>query len=99
MPQKSSKTPVAKLIDNWPSRATLAEDLGGSVMSVHHMASRNVVPHKYRYPMAQSALRRGLPVTMDDIVKAASSHVSQNGNDLPIVQPQGKEIPARGDAA
>lgn len=60
---------VRDLIDIWPSRKDLAGDIGASVARVHKWAQAGAIPARFHQLLLDAAVRRGLPVTAEIIVR------------------------------
>lgn len=66
----SRMTTFRDIIDLWPSRIALADDIsrGGRRVSaavVHKWAQRNRIPAEHDLRLAQAAAERGLPVDLE----------------------------------
>ncbi len=68
-------TDIRSLVNLWPTRAALAEDLMRccpsltvSTGQVHKWAEKGSIPNKYHHPLLVSARVRGFEVTADLIV-------------------------------
>lgn len=55
MPEK----PITTLIDAWPTRKVLAEELGASEAQVHKWAKFGRIPSEWQFPMVEAARRNG----------------------------------------
>lgn len=68
-PMSDAPTTVRELIDLWPSRRELADDIGTTVERVQKWARFQSIPAKYHLAVLEAAERRGLAVTADLIVR------------------------------
>ncbi|RBW42556.1 hypothetical protein DS901_13410 [Loktanella sp. D2R18] len=57
------------LIDMWPSRRTLANEVGVSADRVHKWALSNAIPAGFHAQVIECGAARGFPVDADLIVK------------------------------
>jgi len=57
------------LIDMWPSRRALADEVGVSADRVHKWALSNAIPSGFHAWVIQLGVARGFPVDADLIVK------------------------------
>jgi hypothetical protein len=70
------KSPTVRdIIDLWPSRATLAEDIHTSddpvtLATVHKWAQRNSIPSRYHAAVLRAAMARAIALTAETIVAA-----------------------------
>lgn len=51
---------ITSLIDTWPTRRALAEEVGASEAAVHKWASNNRIPSSFQARVVRAARRRGL---------------------------------------
>lgn len=70
---------VRKLVNLWPTRAELTEDLrraypdlSVTVAQVHKWAEKQSIPSRYQYPVLVVGQRRGFPISADLIVRLHS---------------------------
>ncbi len=66
---------VREIIDLWPSRAVLAEDVGTSddpvtLATVHKWAQRNSIPSHYHAPLLRAARLRDIALSASNLVAA-----------------------------
>jgi len=62
---------IKKLIDTWPKRSALAEELGTSTARVHKWAKHNRIPAGWQLAVVQAAQRRGMThVTAEWMLRA-----------------------------
>jgi hypothetical protein len=66
---------VREIIDLWPSRAALAEDVSApddpvTVATVHKWAQRNSIPSHYHAPLLRAAQRRHIVLSAGALVAA-----------------------------
>lgn len=55
-----SENPITQLINAWPSRRVLAEEIGASVPVVHKWAKNGRIPPSWQDKVVQAARKRGL---------------------------------------
>lgn len=72
MHTRDDRNPVAAILSQWPARQSIADDLGIELIVVHRWVQRGSIPPKYWLGLLQSAARREIPVTADDLVIAHS---------------------------
>lgn len=60
---------IRDLIEAWPSRAQLADDVGASLDSVHKWATRQVIPRHYQALVLSAAAARDIPITAERLVE------------------------------
>lgn len=60
---------VRHLIDLWPTRKVLAEDVAATKERVDKWAQTESIPAKFHARIIRSAATRGFPVTADDLVR------------------------------
>ncbi len=70
-----SNLTVRAIIDMWPSRAALAEDVGTpddpvTLATVHKWAQRNSIPSQYHAPLLRAAGRREIALSANQLVAA-----------------------------
>jgi hypothetical protein len=66
---------VRDIIDLWPSRTALAEDIHAdddpvTLQTVHKWAQRNSIPSRYHATILRAALRRAIGLSADSLVAA-----------------------------
>lgn len=54
-----NETPIKDLIDRWPSRKALADDIGAPEASVHKWAANGRIPSGWQYAVHIAAASRG----------------------------------------
>ena len=54
-----SKKPITVLIDRWPSRKALADEIGASEAQVHKWARFGRIPSEWQFPVMQAAKSHG----------------------------------------
>ncbi len=74
---KDAKSLIALWPTNHPAKA-LAEDLGLSMYTVQAMVRRNTIDQKYLWEVHESAKKRGIPITAEQILKVMSREERQN---------------------
>lgn len=70
-----SSLTVRDIIDLWPSRAALAEDITAdddpvTLATVHKWAQRGSIPSRYHAELLRAATDRAIPLSADDVVAA-----------------------------
>ena len=60
---------IKQLIDLWPTRKVLAEDVGASKDRVDKWAQTGSIPAKFHARVIRAAGSRGFAVTADDLVR------------------------------
>lgn len=55
-----SKKPITGLIDRWPSRKALADEIGATEAQVHKWARFGRIPSEWQYPVMQAARDHGI---------------------------------------
>lgn len=51
--------PITDLIDSWPTRQALADEVGASVDAVHKWANSGRIPPGYQLAVSDAAIARG----------------------------------------
>lgn len=65
----STFSTIKELIDLWPTRKALAEDLATTKERVDKWAQSGSIPARFHAPLIRAAVRRGFGVTADDMVR------------------------------
>lgn len=60
---------IRALIDLWPTRRDLAEDVPTTVDRVHKWAVKNNIPSRYHNSVLLAARRRGFPVDAEQLIR------------------------------
>ncbi|KII11384.1 hypothetical protein [Phaeobacter sp. S60] len=68
------------IIDLWPSRKELAEDVGASLMAVHHWHGRDRIPAEYDAKLLDAACARNIPLHWRRLMDLRSGHAFHVGN-------------------
>lgn len=75
---------IRDLVNVWPSRATLADDINAvagrglvTTAQVHKWAEKQSIPAKYHHPVIRAGQLRGFPVTADLIVRLHAAPESE----------------------
>lgn len=63
-----SSATVPDILARWPSRDAVAEDAGVEPIAVYRWEKRGRIPGKHFAALARGAERRGLPVTLNELV-------------------------------
>lgn len=72
------KTPIKSLIDQWPTRRALADDIGAKVAAVHKWAEANRIPARWQASVVRAAQARGMhDINGDWMVEAHSQEATQ----------------------
>ena len=56
----SEKSSIRELIDTWPTRKALADEIGANVEAVHKWAAANRIPSDWQAAVIVAALRIGM---------------------------------------
>lgn len=56
---------IKDLIDLWPTRADLADDVDASKDRVNGWAKAGSIPARYHHAVCESGVRRGFPITAE----------------------------------
>ena len=67
----SSQTPITDLIDQWPTRRALADDIGANEAAVHKWAKAGRIPAAWQASVVQAARARGMDHVAGDWMVAA----------------------------
>ena len=65
----SKLSSIKEVIDLWPTRKVLAEDLETTKDRVDKWAQSGSIPARFHAPLLRAADRRGFVVTADDMVR------------------------------
>jgi hypothetical protein len=65
-----------EIINRWPSRRALAEDVGVNLYAVHHWHNRNRIPAEYDAALLVAAGRRGIALGFEELVMARAKRIS-----------------------
>lgn len=60
---------IRSLIDAWPTRRALAEDIGTSADRVHKWAASNAIPASFHAAVIAQGRARGIPVDAELMVQ------------------------------
>jgi hypothetical protein len=60
---------VKSLIDEWPTRRTLAEEVGVSADRVHKWAASNAIPASFHARVIELGIARGIPIDAELMVR------------------------------
>lgn len=60
---------IRDVLDLWPCRKDLADDLGTTLDRVHKWAKSESIPARYHAGMLRAAERRGFDLCADDLVR------------------------------
>jgi len=63
---------ITAIIDLWPKRAALAEDIGVSTDRVHKWAQKSAIPARFHFAIIEAAQARGFAVDADLLVRLHS---------------------------
>jgi hypothetical protein len=55
-----AENPITTLINDWPTRRALANELGAKEAAVHKWAASGRIPSEWQNKVVQAARRRGL---------------------------------------
>ena len=58
--EKTPIAPIKTLIDSWPARRMLADEIGVNLESVHKWATAGRIPSKYQERVIRAAQKSGL---------------------------------------
>lgn len=61
-----------EIIEQWPSRRELAEDVGVNLYAVHHWHNRGRIPARYDADLVRAAKRRKIRLDFADLALARS---------------------------
>ena len=78
--------PILSILHKWPSRQTLADDLGLDVIVVHRWHQRASIPAKYDTRLLDAASRRNIPLLWRELMEARSAPHDQHGHGLETMQ-------------
>lgn len=79
-------TAVKSIIDMWPSKAAMAEDVSRisgkklKPVAVIRWAKRNSIPSKYDAVLVMAAAERNISLSLVDLMNARSVHIDQRGH-------------------
>ncbi|SFR40614.1 hypothetical protein SAMN04488005_1528 [Yoonia tamlensis] len=76
---------IKDLIDLWPFRRTLADEVGVSADRVHKWALSNAIPAAFHAQVIQCGVARGFPIDADLIVRL---HAKPLPVDNPVTEGQ-----------
>jgi predicted nucleic acid-binding protein len=71
-----------QIIEQWPSRRDLAEDVGVNLYAVHHWHHRNRIPANYDAALIEAASRRGIALGFEDLALARAHRANSEVNTL-----------------
>jgi hypothetical protein len=60
---------IKSLIDAWPTRRALAEDIGTSADRVHKWAASNAIPASFHASVIDKGVARGIQIDADLMVR------------------------------
>lgn len=72
---------IRSLIDAWPTRRALAEDIGTSADRVHKWAASNAIPASFHAAVIEKGVARGIAVDADLMVRLHAKPVVQTQED------------------
>jgi hypothetical protein len=85
--------PIQDIIELWPSRQVLADDLGLKVVVVHRWHKREGIPAVYDLRLLDAACRRNIPLLWRDLMVARTvpktsvkQAPDQDGHNLELLQ-------------
>lgn len=67
-----------EIIERWPSRRDLADDLGVNLYAVHHWHNRGRIPARYDASLIEAATRRDIALGFADLALARSGKHTQH---------------------
>lgn len=70
MCRMSTKHPIQQIIELWPSRQALADDIGRKVIVVHRWHEREGIPPAYDLRLLDAASNRNIPLLWRDLMAA-----------------------------
>ena len=56
----SKKNPITELLNSWPTRQVLADEIGANVAAVHKWATANRIPARWHHRVVKAAQAKGL---------------------------------------
>ena len=62
-----------EIIERWPSRRELAEDVGVNLYAVHHWHNRGRIPARYDAALVKAAKRRKIRLDFSDLAMARAN--------------------------
>lgn len=62
--------PILSILHRWPSRQSLADDLGLSLIVVHRWHQRQSIPPEYDLRLLDAASRRNIPLLWRELMDA-----------------------------
>lgn len=62
----STDSAIRTLLNEWPTRAALADEIGANVASVHKWAKNNRIPARFQLRVVQAARQRGIAYATEE---------------------------------
>jgi hypothetical protein len=78
--------PILTILHRWPSRQSLADDLGLDVVVVHRWHQRQSIPAKYDTRLLDAASSRNIPLLWRELMEARAASPDQHGHDSETMQ-------------
>ena len=78
----SEKLTVASLIDKWPSRKALADEIGANPAAVHKWATAKRIPADWQAHVLKAARLRGIQITPEWMVDVHARSQSRGPKSL-----------------
>lgn len=75
-----SEHPIIQILDRWPSRRAIADDMNRALVVVHRWFSRLSVPAEYDAPLIRAAKKRGINLTAMELASARDNAADQVGH-------------------
>jgi hypothetical protein len=72
--------PIRTILNKWPSRQELADDLKLAVVVVHRWHQRASIPAKYDTRLLDAASARNIPLLWRELMDARASSADQHGH-------------------
>lgn len=81
----SSYHAITDILSRWPSRQSLADDLGLDVIVVHRWHQRQRIPAKYDSALLDCASKRNIPLNWRELMDARAPN-DQHGHGKGVIQ-------------
>ena len=78
--------PILDILNKWPSRQSLADDINLAVIVVHRWHQRRSIPAKYDTRLLDAASRRNIPLLWRELMDARAASADQHGHDMETMQ-------------
>ena len=65
--------PTLDILERWPSRQALADDMGKKLVVVHRWHQRKRIPSKYDARLLDAASERNIPLNWRELMDARAS--------------------------